>query len=240
MDIRRRVFTNLSRFKDHVVDFPPIVKSKREYQILLDLDSGLICFPEKVRSLRYRKQVQPLIRPVQATLLVTNHKDGGAHFKVLGVDKLDPNGTVAMTIDILNEMAGKIHDIALNRLPEVAILENLSSVYSQIARRGIEKLETWEGELTIFDAEKKLQNQNEGTYLLRKGTEVSFMINQMQENYGFQIYSYSLVFVGKNGKIGEHLILGIPEGWILYGDEPDLRKYTPYEDPLELLKTLGL
>ncbi len=241
MDIKRRVFANLSRFKDCLASFPPGDTREREYRVLLDLESGEMRFSEKIHSLRYGSRSSSALKnPKQVRLLVIDEEDGGARFEIHGTEVLDPDGVVKETLAVLNEMARKISGVALDRLPERTVLENLSSVHGQIFRREVENLPGWQGDLTIEEAEKQLEGQESGTYLIRNGSEVAFMTNQMKEHYGYEVHPYSLVFLNEEGKISEVLFLGIPQGWILYGDEPDLRQYPVFEDPLELLKMLGL
>lgn len=234
MDIKRRVFANLSRFRDHIWDFPPGFKNEREYRVLLDLESGEMFFSKKIQSLQYGgRSRSALIDPKQIRLLVIDEEGGSARFEIHSGESLDQGGVVKETIELLNQMAKKIEGVPFDCLPEMTILKNLSVIHAEVFRRGIEKLPQWRGDLTIEEAEKQLRTKEKGTYLIRNGSDVAFMTDQMKEHYGFEVHPYSLVFVGAE-KVSEVLILGIPKGWILYGDQPDLQKYPVFEDPLDL------
>lgn len=241
MDIRRRVFANLSRFKDHIGEFPPQESHPRAYSILLDLETGEMRFSGKINSFQFRWRPSLFFnKGKQVKLLVIDRKTGSPLFRMEGDPPHDSDGVVKETLDVLNELAEKTQGILRDGLPEKKILENLSVVHAEITKRRIEKLSSWVGNISAEEGEARLILQGAGAYLFRYGSDVSRMVDQMKERYGFDIFPYSLMFVSPSLKVLDRLVLGTPQGWILYGDEPNLGKYTPFEDLQDLLVSIGI
>lgn len=238
MDIDQVVFSNLSRFKDHLTarSKASVALVRRVYLVIVDCETGEINFSRKIPGLEYEKGFENINRPLNSKLCQITVSGGlNPSFAMEG----DAHLATQKMIHLLNRLSSEIGKFPSGVLPETYLLKNLSRIHSELFRKGIESISGWKGSISATESEKLLEKKKQGSYLIRRDSDVSLMIDQMQKHFGFEIHSYALVFVGEKDKIVEHLILGIPKGWILYEDEPDLTKYQVFELPDLLLQHLG-
>lgn len=92
----------------------------------------------------------------------------------------------------------------------------------------IEDYKGWKGSLNRLQAEKILYEKPIGTYLLRKGDDVtSAMQAELSKENHIPIKCYVLTMVEAEDKIRDILIIKEKDKWTLYHDDPDLI-HTPF------------
>ena len=88
----------------------------------------------------------------------------------------------------------------------------------------------WAGHISREEAERRLEGQAVGTFVLRDGDELNGRILlALQRSNRERLESYLLTVVAPEGKIAEYLIVHSPEGWTFYQDNPDLRDQVQYQ-----------
>ena len=106
-----------------------------------------------------------------------------------------------------------------------------------MARR-IESFPGWEGPINRLQAEKLLQGQPVGSYVLRNGDEETEAVAvQLSSSNHIPIQSYLCTVVESGNRICDILILESPKGWTIYRDNPDLfdTEYVYFSTPNKLL-----
>ena len=245
----REVLNNLIRFKDSLLS-QPIKKektSKREYQVLLNCHTGEMRFATKVLHLKEslvprRKGSGSFHEWKEVRLIVTDGSDGKTHFDVFDKEnhELDFSQEKEMdliafrvtkeTLSVLNQKVQEVQSPPLSSLPEEEALRDLSSIRLRSQEVAREKIPGWAGPLTRSQAEKRLQGQKVGTYLIRTGdTIIDEAIQSLERENHCSIRYYILTFVREEQRIGEELILQVDGKWILYRDEPKIHseQYNP-------------
>ncbi len=219
MDIDRAALTNIKRFNETVSRSHGKNRgSQREYRVLLNCKTGEMNFQKSIRDLEHSlssMKASDALRLMDVRLIVIDREDGPSTFVLRDdqdriLESPDDQGVVKKTLEMLN------------------------------SQEEITDLPGWVGSLSIDEAEKKLEGAPVGTYLIRSGDEVSYMVDEMEEKYG-KIVSYSLLFASEEERVSEKLILHVSWGWIVQEDEPNLRSpsYTVFPTAKKLLESLG-
>lgn len=183
---------------------------QKSYKVLLDIETGEMKFPQKIREIHAFRGKKSSAHWQQIHLV----KHPG-HFEIEGAQVHKPNAC-----RVMEKTLGKLN--------------------AELQRREIEKLPGWKGHITAIQAEKKLQGQKIGTYLIRSFSDVPNMIEGMKQEYDCEILSYCVVTVVDEKKFSEILILNVPWGWLIFQDEPNLRAYKVFPNPKKLLDSLEI
>lgn len=254
---RREVMNNLIRFKDNLLEMRGEDRSRqdqeeekenkeRKYKVLLNRKTGDMRFAQKITSLEHhiarkkakREEAAEDWKEVQIIVEQKTSRDT-AHFEVrdtqnhsLKPSDIDPLAwrIASETLDILNQKAKDVQSASPEILAEEAVLQDLSSIHIVTQKERIEDLPGWMGSINRIEAEKRLENQPIGTYLLREGDEitVSIAFHFSEENL-LSIHPYVLTVVEKNQKIADILLLQTNKGWTLYHDDPNLKDLVIYQ-----------
>jgi hypothetical protein len=235
---RREVFNNLIRFKDNLLVKGEHRSShspqKRLYIALLNRHTGEIRFAQKfaVPQGQFSAAVKEgAFADWQEIHLVAEDAQDIVHFHLAGPrgSSLKPVESDALaicilfeTLDVLNQLASQYHPIS-ETLPEYTVLEHLSDLHMFPIEEPIESMRGWSEQIDRIEAEKQLFGRPEGTYLLRRGDELTGQVAKaFSEANKMSVKLYILTFVEGTQKISDRLLILGQWGWTIAQDEPDL------------------
>ncbi len=201
-----QVLRNFSRFREGIAN----LGEHQSYQVLLDVETGEMRFPQKIREISSFKGKKSSIQ-WQEVQLIKHHN----HYTIEGAE---------------------IH----KRAAKFVVEKTVEKINADDQRKQIEKLPAWQGRMTAIQAEEKLRGQLVGTYLIRSCDDVSNMIDMLKQKYDCEILSYYLVAVVDEKRFSECLLLNVPWGWLCYQDEPDLHSYTVFPSPKKLVESIEI
>jgi hypothetical protein len=200
-------------------------------------------FPQKGQlknSAQNWKEVQIVVHQKNAQEVVFEVTDEGS-------DQLTESGlkptafkVAKETIDVLNRKAKEVRIPAGESLSEEIVVKNLSSL--RVEENPIEHLAGWVGTISREQAERLLENQLEGSYVIREGDALTesaaFHLGKTNSSL---IRPYLLTVVESEEKISDILILHTDKGWTFYKDDPDLknRAYHFHRSPDFLIQSLS-
>lgn len=256
---RREVLNNLIRFKDSLADRigEKSLTFERIYKVLLNRKTGDMRFPQKIKSLEYhiaRKKGKGEAAGdwKEARILVSRKIPGDpAFFEIRDAkdQKLEPTDmeplawrVIRETIEVLCERAKQVVGFEYGMLPEEAVLSDLSSIHLSIPIEHIEDLPAWMGALDREHAERRLEGQAKGTYLLREGDHLTQAIGfHFAEENHLSVDLFVLTVVEEEEKISDILVIKTGKGWTLYQDDPNLNDSILYKyenTPQSLLRQI--
>ncbi|MBX7065809.1 MAG: hypothetical protein K1X28_01130 [Parachlamydiales bacterium] len=256
---RREVLNNLIRFKDSLLDGTSRknTSAERIYKVLLNRKTGDMRFPQKIKSLEYhiarKKGKGEAAADWKEARIIVDRKDpeAPAHFEICDSknQRLEPTDmeplawrVVRETLEVLNVRAKQVVGYEYGMLPEEAVLNDLSSIHLSIPIEQIEDLPAWMGALPREDAERRLEGQPEGTYLLREGDDLTQAIGfHFSEENHLSVHPFVLTVVEEEEKISDILLIKTAKGWTLYHDDPNLNDTILYKyesTPQSLLRQL--
>ena len=127
----------------------------------------------------------------------------------------------------------------LKATDQMTLLSRLGALHLEMAAE-IELRPGWMGTLSRQDAEKMLEKQNIGTYLLREGdVETQELEDNIHRSNPQPFRCYVLTLVEANQKISDVLLVQRREGWTVYNDDPKLSDYQYYKDLGKLISSVG-
>jgi hypothetical protein len=253
---RREVMNNLIRFKDTLLELHEKKKSKdskkeRVYRVLLNRRTGDMRFAQKISSLEhhFHKKGKGSAEDWKEVRLIVIEREGHqVHFEVrdsanheLTATDLEPLAwrISSETLNVLNIKGKEVHEVSLDKLPEEIALADLSSIHLASQGERIDDLPGWAGPLSRLEAEKKLMDKPQGTFLIREADVISHRVaEQLSLSNHLSVHPYVLTVVEKGLKISEYLILHTDKGWMVYADEPRLELSAFYPSPPALLHAL--
>lgn len=255
---RREVLNNLIRFKDSLLESSSSKKSdERMYKVLLNRKTGDMRFPQKIKSLEYqisrkKGKGESAADWKEARIFVSRKNgEGPAQFEIRNAknQKLEPTEmepiawrVIRETVEVLNERAKQVVGYEYGMLPEEAVLNDLSSIHLSIPIEQIEDLPAWMGTIDRESAEKRLEGQAEGTYLIREGDYLTQAIGfHFAEENHIAVHPFVLTVVEEEEKISDILLIKTGKGWTFYQDDPNLNDNILYKfeaTPQSLLRQI--
>ncbi len=267
---RREVLNNLIRFKDNLLEMRgdegrhsrdqhkerEEKKEGRSYKVLLNRHTGDMRFAQKISSLEshIHRKGKSKASPEdwkEIHIIVNQSQKEGIHFEArdasdhaLKPADIDPLAwrIAKETLEVLNVKGKEVDHLEAGMLPEEAVLQDLSSIHLGRPKEMIEDLAGWFGAIGRIEAEKILENQPVGTYLLREADEMmAVAASNLSRTNQIEIHPYLLTLVEKDLKISDILFLQTNKGWTLYEDDPNLKDpfYHFHASPQALLHSLS-
>lgn len=230
---RREVLNNLIRFKDSLLEKPPkSSKGIRTYKVLLNRKTGDMRFPQKVKSLEYRIARVGKEAPgdwKEVVILVDQ-----THFEIRFADRpLEPTDLEPLawriTRETMEALNGRAQELPPSPILEAAVLQDLSFLHLSPPIEHIEDLPAWAGTLSREEAEKRLENKKQGTYLIRMADPLTQGISfHFSEENHLPVKPFLITVVEEELKISDILVLHTPKGWTFYHDDPNLNDLLLY------------
>lgn len=256
------VLKNLVRFKDALREElrkhtqHALQQEERSYRVLINAKTGDMRFVDTVSELGLQmtrvKGAEIVADEWWKAHLVVTVKSGKVLFTLFDAsEEAHRRARLAKlawrilceTLTVLNCKAKEMEDMgARDRLPEEAILQNLSSIDLSKPGEAIEELPGWSGSIDRIAAEARLEKKPAGTYLLREADGMTqAAIPLVEACPGAWVRFYVLTAVTEDQRIVDVLLLQTHRGWAVHQDTPDLNDplYAFYSSLRALLLSLG-
>ena len=255
---RREVLNNLIRFKDNLLikkekDWEPF-RDKRVYIALLNKHTGDIRFAQSIEILHRQPSASvEKGNPAdwQEIHLIAENEGQTVHFRMTGPQgnslkptELDPLAVRILfeTLDVLNQLATLYHPIPEKELPEDTVLQDLSNIHISAVQPSIQMMPGWAGGVDRIEAERKLQDLPQGSYLIRMADgPVQGLVQSLALANKTFIKLYVVTFVADEERMSERLLIETEWGWTVCRDDSDLASpvYHYYASLNSLLQSLS-
>jgi hypothetical protein len=251
---RREVLNNIIRLKDQLLEQKeereerkPEILENRWYTAFLNRQTGDIRFNQEIDKFRPREEwieirIQVEVRENKSARFDARNEKNQP-FKTGGLAPL-ARRIVVETLETLNSIAREHPPKTPDILPEEAALEDLSEIHLSEIKDTMEEMPGWCGEIDRIKAEKKLQNQPLGTYLLHgTGPITRIVVLRLSDSNQMTVKACLITIKDIDKKISEQLILQTDLGWTIYRNNPnlkDLKEYTYFNSLPEALRNLEL
>ncbi|MBI3508484.1 MAG: hypothetical protein HY069_02455 [Chlamydiia bacterium] len=205
-----QVLANLNNFRSflHEKHLEKGKKLSRSYPVWVDEKTGIMEFSKKGEIHTH----------AELHLIVQQSRGQKTQFKIEGKVADEVDKIIEETLNALNLLA----ELAIHKLPEEQILQDISAVHLERWGDKIEKFPGWKGSCNRQEAERQLNRMPKGTYLLRKAESLT---DWMLSQYPLHTKGYVLTVVEDEEKISDYLILKTDRGWTLHRDDADLTDY---------------